>query len=264
LKQVILRVDDIHGATDPEQLWQLYSPCWEQGIPVCLSVIPRSVLRFQAEIADEQEEQDIRRNKALVAFIADLLQREMVEIALHGWRHHRHDLVNGGSQAIGSRLASGLSILNETWPAARVRVLVPPFELMGRDGLEAARGLGLDICSTWATCHGGSRLAHWGSRWRRWRGLRFDRAGDGLWPTDIDLLDFKGPERRDGPQTERLLGLAGRWRSPAVFVQHYWRLFDGQVRDRGDHVGQLMGRWRGWLEAMLKRPDIRFRTFYHD
>jgi hypothetical protein len=242
MKLAILRADDIDVATAPADLWRVYGLCWERGNPVCLSVVPYSLP--PCERAGVEGE--------LVAFLAEQYRAGLVEIALHGWQHEYGELAQGSVNAIRRRLEAGLAALRNAWPDVPVRVLVPPHEHISQAGLQAARELGLEICSTWAATRGGTRWAHWWGRLRRRVGLPFAPAKAGLWPTDVDVLDFEGHEESDWPATEWLLSLAGQWDAPVVFVQHYRRVLENV---------SVCARWLRWLERVMACPDVQFVRF---
>jgi hypothetical protein len=84
---------------------------------------------------------------------------------------------------------------------------------------------------------------------RRWAGYPFAPASHNRWPTDVDVLDFAGPEGGDWPVTWRLLRLAEGLQTPVVFVQHPWRV---QTR---------LDRWRRWLDQIMALPDVQFERF---
>lgn len=247
VKQVILRVDDIHGGTQPDQLFQLYRDCWGRGIPVCFAVVPDSA----AQGSPFGRQLEWGQNPALGRLLADLYGSGLIEILLHGWRHLPGELAGQDQAAIRGRLEAGLARLHNVWPDIPIGVLVPPHDHLSAAGLQAARELGLEICSSWAACHGGTRRAHWWGRLRGWLGRPFGQAGAGLWPTDIDLLDLS-KERDDPKDTARLLRSAARQQTPVVFVQHYWRIADSPERLR---------RWRVWLSWMADQPDVAFTRF---
>jgi predicted deacetylase len=238
--RAILRVDDVYPSTTPAELREVYEPCWEWDIPVCLSVVPAS------------DEGDVRGNSALVSFLDQLHRSGLVEIVLHGWQHSYGELARGSVDAIRGRLEAGLAVLRDAWPDMEIHVLVPPHEHLSPAGLAAARQLDLEVCGTWAATHGGVRWAHWWGRLRRWAGWSLAPVRRPVWPTDITLLDFEGREKDDRPATEHHLRLGRRWSTPVVFVQHHWPLSaEGGPRER----------WLRWLVWMGARPDVRFVRF---
>lgn len=242
LPRLILRVDDIHAATEPADLIRLYGPVWARGGTVCFSVIPQAAYRFDAAGIAPTPPVDLRVNPALCDFLATQVRAGRAEIALHGWQHTPGELTTGRPAELQARLAAGWAALRSALPGVPVQVLVPPHDALSRAGLAAARALGLSVCSTWAATHGGTRLAHWVGRVRRWCGWPAAPARAGRWPTDITLLDFVGPAAADDPLTARWLRLAARWHSPLVLTQHYWR-----VQDAGD----LELRWQRWLDKWV-------------
>lgn len=256
MKRVILRADDVCAATRLANLRLVYGPCWENDIPVCLSVIPQSAYRFVPAGPVPDRLADVRDNATLSTLLSGQYHAGLVEIALHGWQHHYGELAGDAVETIRRCLESGLDGLREALPDVPVRVLVPPHDHLSPAGLRAAHQLDLGVCSTWAATHGGTRFAHWWGRFRRWRGLPFAPARPGLWPTDVALIDFAGRDEDDWPITERLLRLADRWDTPLVFVQHYWHLLDAQGAPNARHA-----RWLRWLDCMTTRPDVRFVRF---
>jgi hypothetical protein len=244
MKRVILRVDDIGAHTDPTDLDMIYGPCWERGIPVCFSVIPMSAYRFDSDGPIPVPPTLIRHNLALVILLRDHLRVGRVEITLHGWHHEYGEWAK--SDRITENIEAGCALLADVGP---VRVAVPPHDYLSPEGYRALRRMGLGICSSWAATHGGTRLAHWRGRLRRYP---FAPASHHRWPTDVDLLDFAGAEHDDWPVTLRLLRQAERWQTPVVFVQHPWRI---QTR---------LDRWRRWLDQVAALPDVRFERFSDD
>lgn len=194
MMRVILRADDIHALTDPAQLQRVYGALWERGLPVCLSVIPRSATRFTARGPQAVEPMDLRESRALCDFLTRLARAGLVEIALHGYEHRYGELASGTQAQIADRIAAGLELLREALPGVPVRVLVPPHDYLSPAGMRAARQQGLQICSSWAACHGGTRLAQLWSRVRRRAGRLAEPLRGGCWATDCDLLDFGGSD----------------------------------------------------------------------
>ncbi len=244
MKRVILRVDDICAHTDPADLDTIYGPCWERGFPVCFSVIPQSAYRFEPGGPVSAPPTDIHENRALVEMLCDHVRAGRVEITLHGWQHHHGEWAK--CDGVEERIEAGRTLLQTLGP---VRVAVPPHDYLSPGGYRALRGAGLDICSSWAAAHGGTRPAYWWGRLRRWAGCPFAPARHNRWPTDVDVLDFAGPEGGDWPVTRRLLRLAEGWQTPVVFVQHPWRV---QTR---------LDRWRRWLDQITALPDVQFERF---
>lgn len=242
LPGLILRVDDIHTATEPADLIRLYGPVWARGGAVCFSVIPQAAYRFDAGGIAPTPPVDLNANRALCEFLVAQVRAGRAEIALHGWRHTPGELTAGSPAGLRARLAAGLAALRSALPGVPVRVLVPPHDALARAGWAAARALGLGVCSTWAATHGGTRLAHWVGRARRWCGWPAAPARGGRWPTDITLLDFAGPAAADAPLTARWLRWAARWRSPLVLTQHYWRV---------PAEGDVALRWQRWLDEWV-------------
>jgi hypothetical protein len=241
MKRVILRVDDIGAYADPADLDMMYGPCWERGIPVCFSVIPTSAYRFEPDGPLPAPPADIHDNSALVDMLRDHVRAGRVEIMLHGWQHHHGEWAK--SDGIAENIEAGCALLADIGP---VRVAVPPHDYLSPTGYRALRRAELGICSSWAATHGGTRLAHWRGRLRRYPFAPVSRQ---RWPTDVDLLDFAGAERDDWPVTHRLLRQAERWQTPVVFVQHPWRV---QTR---------LDRWRRWLDQVAALPDVHFERF---
>ncbi len=167
-----------------------------------------------------------------------------MEITLHGWQHHHGEWAN--PDGIAERIAAGRTLLETSGP---VRVAVPPHDYLSPGGYRALHRAGLGICSSWAAVHGGTRFAHWWGRLRCWAGYPFAPASHHRWPTDVDLLDFAGPERDDWPVTLRLLRRAEQWHTPAVFVQHPWR------------IEARLDRWRRWLDRIDALPNVQFERF---
>lgn len=293
--RVILRADDICALTDPVQLDQVYGPLWERGLPVCLSVIPRSATRFTAHGPEAIAPTDLREAPALCAFLTELVRTGLAEIALHGYEHHYGELATGAQAQIAERLTAGLELLREALPGVPTgsccRVLVPPHDHISPEGVRAARQLGLRLCSSWAACHGGTRLAHLWSRVRRRAGLSVAPLRGGCWATDCTVLDFEAPDPGDPDPRDpdsntptpasydpagRIFGasdtkmpaattsalttrkLATHFatpRTPFALTQHYWRLLDESGAPNARHA-----RWLQWLAEFVasSSPTVEF------
>ena len=255
MKRVIFRVDDIHAGTAVSDLEQLYSPLWNCGIPISLAVIPYSTYRFRALGAEPSMPMNIQDNVALVQFINDLAHEGLIEVALHGWQHHRSELSTGTAREIECRLNSAMTILRDAWPDQRIEVLVPPYNMLSPNGHTARHRLGLRLCSSCAVVKGGTRLAHWQVRLRQLMGKPpFWNTGNEVWATDVELMDFYDPPTNVTVHTDYLLRTAHLTGEVLVLVQHYWRLLD---------LGTL-GSWRKWLTQFTDRSDIHWQSFLND
>lgn len=264
--RVILRADDIGAFSEAAQLERVYGPVWECGQPVCLSVIPRSAYRFGAHGAEPAPPTDLREAPALCDFLSRLARAGLVDIALHGLEHHYGELASGTQAQIAERLSAGLALLREALPGVPVHVLVPPHDALSPAGVRAARQLGLRLCSTWAACHGGTRLAHLWSRIRRRAGLSAATLRGGCWVTDCAALDFadraavRGPTGRHSETsdaemdaaaaslltTRKLMARFGASQAPIALPQHYWRLLDETGAPNARHAS-----WRRWLDEFV-------------
>lgn len=253
MRQVILRADDISATTEVAELFRIYGPCWDRGYPVCFSVIPRSASRFPECGPELVSPTDLRENANLCAFLVELGNVGLVEIALHGWEHRYGELAGNSESAICPRIAAGLEVLREALPGIPVRVLVPPHDHISPAGLRAARRHHLVLCSTWAACHGGTRLAHHWARIRRMMGMPTARSMRGDWCTDVAVLDFQGLESKDRSRTRQLLDRSARQHSPAVLTQHFWRLLDVTGEPNALHE-----RWLRWLAWISDTDDVEF------
>ncbi len=245
MNSIILRVDDVNAATRPADLEAAYGGWWVMSWPVCFSVIPRSTYRFDGDGSHLTAPVALASNGELCALLREKAAAGLVEIALHGCEHRFGELVAGN---IGGRLTDGLAALREALPGLSVRVLVPPHDYLTAGGLEAARALGLAVCSSWAATHGGGRWVHWQGRLRRWMGQPFGAVRAGCLPTDIHLLDFA----RDYPwaKTESLLRRAWRAGVVPVLTQHYWLI-----------RGERLRRWLAWIDHFARIPAVQVRTY---
>jgi hypothetical protein len=204
-------------------------------------VIPMSAYRFEPDGSVPAPPADLHHNRALADMLRDHVRAGRVEITLHGWQHHHGEWAE--ADRIAENVEAGHALLADLGP---VRVAVPPHDYLSPTGYRALRRAGLGICSSWAAVHGGTRLAHWRGRRRRYP---FAPATQDHWPTDVDLLDFAAAERDDWPVTRHLLRRAEKWQTPVVFVQHPWR------------IQTQMDRWRRWLDQVTTLPDVRFERF---
>lgn len=256
MKQIILRVDDIHAYTTPHELEWIYGACWQANIPVCFAVIPYSAYTFsETELhATLSEPADIRQNPALVSFLQKRQRENLVELMLHGYQHHYGELADGDVDDIRQTMVMGYKIMQETFPDQPIKILVPPHDYLSQHGLMIADELGLGVCSTWAAIHGNTRLAHWQSQIRQWRGKYTGSPQQGRYATDTKLLDFEGDSAKDWHDTQHLLNQSTD--HPVIFVQHYWQLI-GQ----GSNATERFARWRRWLEQMKAQPNVEFCRF---
>ena len=248
MTRVIFRIDDVCAHTAPAELETLYAGCWARGWPLCFSVIPHTAYRFSPQGPIPADPLPITANPALVEFLGRLVRDGLAEIALHGWAHHHGEWATGDAP-----ITRGLDLLRSTWPGAAIRVAVPPHDYVSSPGLAALRAAGLDLCTTWAAAHGGTRAAHWWGRLRRWVGVPFGRVSADVWTTDVRLLDFDGPPVHDWPVTRRLLRGAARRRIPLVLTQHPWHI----AADAGRRT-----RWDRWQEQLAVLDDVQVVTYH--
>ena len=121
---VILRADDIHGATSPTELALIYGPCWENGIPVCLSVIPKSVFHFGQSSPGPDMPVDIRDNTELIRFLA--------ELAIAARRHHRNSRGVQAGYRIEGKISRGFGAFDARKGSALTRVQYHDSERRGK------------------------------------------------------------------------------------------------------------------------------------
>lgn len=160
MRQVIIRDDDTSFFAEPSRLEAVYSPLWEQGIPICLAVIPaqrgdvlvrhRPGLPFDRSIPPQYRGHarafPLSDNTALCEFLNRLAQQGLVEICLHGYNHSYLEYLNPDAEAIHQKLTDGLRDLRAALPDAHIETFIAPYDRMSPTAVRMVLEAGLNLC----------------------------------------------------------------------------------------------------------------------
>ncbi len=250
--QVIIRDDDIHYFTPPDRLETLYAPCWERGIPVCLSVVP--LIRSRA---DKTSLLPIAENQALCAFLNDALREDKVEIVLHGYAHDHGEYADDDRATLARLFEEGLALLQKAFPQAEIRTFVPPHERLSTQARDFLVERGFNICTTSASLLAPGKLGwllfalKWGVGWPGFRVIHKGRSR--LFTCDQYLF---APRSWSEARVRRAVRFCQRKNVPLICANHHWHFFDGEGRPQA-----LLRRWHSFIAGLVEREEVSFTTF---
>ncbi|GAB4555473.1 MAG: hypothetical protein OHK0023_26790 [Anaerolineae bacterium] len=264
MRQVIIRDDDTSFFTQPSQLEAIYGRLWEQGLPVCLAVVPaprgdiqvrhRLGTPFDPGIPPQYRGQarafPLADNPALCEFLNRLAQQGLVEVCLHGYHHSYLEYLNPDADVIHQKLTDGLRELRAALPDARIETFIAPYDRMSPTAVKSVLEAGLNVCvsamelafvpplnglSTYQSAQLGS--------------------GPKVFTCDEYLFTHReAPDRSLETATTRL-------NTEALFVctNHIWCFFhDWQPTARPD----LLAAWKSFVAALLQAQDsVHVTTF---
>jgi len=144
-----IRDDDTCYFTQPAQLESCYEGIWDT-CPVSLSIVPFHACTKSGAVPKKYWEGSkvfpLERNRELVQFLRDGIERGRICATLHGY-HHR-DEFDGYEFVAGDDLAGkvleGKRYLEDLL-GQPIGAFVPPHNSLGRDGYDAVRRAGMDV-----------------------------------------------------------------------------------------------------------------------
>ena len=261
-----IRDDDTSFFTSPEELDHAYGEITQWG-PVSLAVIPFCRAGFSKGVPEKFRGQwsthPLHGNRALVEYLRNGISKRRFEIMLHGY-HHDEPSGRGefsrGDDLI-KKVNEGRKYLEDLL-GAQIRVFVPPWNIIGRDGLRAIVRAGLDLGGAVGVRKGWPLFSR--ATWRNWLKLRRWRKSGGLAvPWVLNLGDHREiPGNAVTPSSvfksnkaafEAALTMGG------VFcaATHYWEL---DVRSRHEGDPPVDAHLRHLIDLARSDPRVIWRS----
>ena len=247
-----IRDDDTSYYTHPEELAAVYKGIWDT-VPVSLSVIPFSTPfkngYFMRNDLKSEPLKALEENQELVSFLHELLEKQKIEIMLHGYSHEYKN-INGKwvpeclwkpTQQLEIEIPEGKKYLEELL-ATRIEVFVPPSNRITRFGIEIIEREGLNLSGIMGPF--GDRplslgyLKAWWRRWNWW--FRYGRP----YPYVLEvgkhkeLVAYSLTPSTDWYEIKRTLKFCAQINAPFVVATHYWEV--GKSPDLRDKLYQLV------------------------
>jgi hypothetical protein len=213
-----IRDDDTSFFTSPEDLERVYGEVSHWG-PISLAVVPFHRAGTSGVVPEKFRGRwsvhPLHENQPLVDYLRMGIAQGRFEIMLHGYHHDEapdrlefacgHDLTQ--------RVVDGRQYLEELL-GTTIRVFVPPYNSISRQGLRAIARAGLHLAGTRGV-RGGWPLLSW-QTWSLWLRLRRWRKSGGLGtPWILELGDHRE--------------IPGNAVTPASSMQHNQATFDSTL-----------------------------------
>lgn len=142
MRKIIFRDDDTSYFTRPEQLETLYGRIWDAGHTVSLAVIPaqwgdirvywRDGNPFDPSVPPSYRGKEypfsIYNNHELCEFLREKIDKNLVEICLHGYSHRFYEFITHDIHAIQEMLDLGMETLKQAFPNAPINTFVAPYD----------------------------------------------------------------------------------------------------------------------------------------
>ena len=213
-----VRDDDTSFFTSPEDLERVYGEASRWG-PISLAVVPFHRAGTSGGVPEKFRGRwsvhPLHENLPLVEYLRARVAEGRFEIMLHGYYHDESPdrLEFAGGKDLTRRVADGRQYLEELL-GTTIRVFVPPYNCIGRQGLRAVALAGLHLGGTTGVRSGWSPLSR--KTWLLWLRLRRWRKSGGLGvPWILDLGDHRE--------------LPGNAVTPASRVQHNEAIFESTL-----------------------------------
>lgn len=189
-----VRDDDTSFFTSPEDLERVYGEVSRWG-PISLAVVPFHRAGTSGGVPEKFRGRGsvhpLHENRPLVEYLRAGVAEGRLEIMLHGYHHDESPdrFEFSGGNDLTRRVADGRRYLEDLL-GATIRVFVPPYNSIGRQGLRAIARAGLHLGGTTGIRSGWSPLS--AKSWSLWWRLRRWRKTGGLGtPWVLDLGDHR-------------------------------------------------------------------------
>ena len=144
-----IRDDDTSFFTSPEDLERVYGEVSQWG-PISLAVVPFHRAGTSGVVPEKFRGRwsvhPLHENRPLVDYLRMGIAQGRFEIMLHGYHHDElHDRLEfAGGHDLAQRVADGRQYLEDLL-GATIRVFVPPYNSISRQGLRAIARAGLHL-----------------------------------------------------------------------------------------------------------------------
>jgi peptidoglycan/xylan/chitin deacetylase (PgdA/CDA1 family) len=268
MMQAIIRDDDTSFFTQPEQLETIYGRLWERNIPVCIAVIPaqRADVRVQhrpgtpydpgipPQYRGQDREFPVTANRELCAFLNEKAREGLVEIVLHGYSHEYMEFVLpdkftvDDEHRIAKKLVEGRQMLSETFPDARIKTFIAPYDRISQRAVGMVLGFGFNLCTASSNLAEISWLAEMGPYQIREVG-----PGELVYTCDEYLFTHRDPPQDCLANARERLQTA----STLIVGNHYWCFY----YDWGEVNAAMLECWYQFLDTLLAQSERRITTF---
>lgn len=158
---VIVRDDDSGFFTRPAQLEAIYGPLWDQGIPVCIAVIPAQNANVRVAHRPNQpydpsippvyrgntRNYPILNNPELCVYLNQKARDGLVEICHHGYCHAYMEFLSEDADRLRKKLIEGRRLLEEAFPDVSIKTFIAPYDRISAVGLDVVLDFGYNICT---------------------------------------------------------------------------------------------------------------------
>ena len=257
-----VRDDDTSFFTSPDELERAYGDVSRLG-PISLAVVPFHRAGTSGGVPQKFRGRwsvhPLHENQALVDYLRDGVANRRFEIMLHGYYHDespdRPEFSCGDD--LSRRVIDGRRYLEDLL-GGTIRVFVPPYNCIGRDGLRALAHAGLHLGGTTGVRTGWSPLS--AKTWSLWWRLRRWRKAGGLgtpWVLDLgDHREISGnavTPSSDPHLNEETFESTRKMGGVFCAATHYWELGAPSIRFGQPNVGEQL---RRLMDRALSDPGV--------
>jgi hypothetical protein len=279
--QIIIRDDDTSYFTRCEMLHAVYDRLWQQGLAVCLSVVPahttqdlpeplqrrlniRYDLNVPAKYRGRGQAYPVAENSALCDMLNPKIEDRLVEITMHGYSHHQ-SFVSDNIAEMEKILDRSKTLLHQAFPKADVALFVPPYEIFSLQAREMLMKAGYDISTTFHNFYIKTvldKVKYIGPLLRR----RFvssvpantvDKLPNGRVFLGIPIFLPDQPEGRCLEQAKWVLEHCRKENKTLILVNHYWYFF----KDWKGKNETLLREWFDFIDYCSQYDDVLWTTF---
>jgi hypothetical protein len=261
-----IRDDDTSFFTSPEDLERVYGEVSQWG-PISLAVVPFHRAGTSGVVPEKCRRRwsvhPLHENRPLVDYLRMGVAQGRFEIMLHGYHHDElYDRWEfAGGHDLAQRVTHGRQYLEDLL-GATIRVFVPPYNSISRQGLRAIARAGLHLAGTRGVRSGWPLLSR--KTWVLWSRLRRWRTSGGLGiPWILELGDHREiPGNAVTPASrmqhneavfESTLAMGGAF----CVATHYWEQAAPSLHAGDPSVGEHL---RHLIDRAVSEPRVVWRS----
>lgn len=264
MRKIIFRDDDTSYFTRPDQLEAIYGRIWDAGHTVCLAVIPaqwgdirvywRDGNPFDPSIPPSYRGKEypfsIYNNPELCEFLREKIDKNLVEICLHGYSHRFYEFITHDIHAIQEMLDLGMKTLEQAFPNATINTFIAPYDRISPTAIKEVietRGMSLSTMSTNLTS-----IPELPSI----KGHDYTKLTNSQW---LYVCDEYFYTHRDNPQ-ESLEQIKSSLvqNDLTIITNHYWMFYhDWEDTPNKD----MMDSWNHLLDDILSDDEVQIVSF---